>query len=366
MPTPANTLRIAVLPGDGIGPEVTDATLAVLDPLARRHGIGLAFETLRAGAFCYRDTGTAMSEETFAAAAGADAILLGAMGWPEIRTADGTEIAPQLDLRFRLNLYAGVRPFRALPGVPLALADPRARDIDLVIVRESTEGLFFSRDRGVVTHDMAEETLRITRPVTEKLARFSFGLAGRRAAARGRPGVVTLVDKANVFRAFAFMRGIFAEVASDFPDIASRSHYVDAMALDLVRRPWDFDVLPTENMFGDILSDLAAGLIGGMGFAPSADIGDAHAVFQPAHGTAPDIAGKGLANPTATLLSAAMMLEWLGERGAGANFTEAAAELAAAVDAAFASGVRTPDIGGRDGTWAVVQAVADRIRPKTA
>jgi 3-isopropylmalate dehydrogenase len=366
MPSPANTLRIAVLPGDGIGTEVTAATLAVLEPLARRHGLGIAFETLRAGAFCYRDTGTAMSEETFAAAAGADAILLGAMGWPEIRAADGTEIAPQLDLRFRLNLFAGVRPFRAIPGVPLPLADPRARQIDLVIVRESTEGLFFSRDRGTVTQDAAEETLRITRPVTEKLARFSFTLARSRAARRARAGTVTLVDKANVFRAFAFMRAIFAEVAAEFPDVTSRSHYVDAMALDLVRRPWDFDVLPTENMFGDILSDLGAALVGGMGFAPSADIGDTHAVFQPAHGTAPDIAGKGLANPTATLLSAAMMLEWLGARGAGPGWAEAGAELAAAVDGAFAAGLRTPDIGGRDGTAAVARAVADRLGPGRA
>ncbi|MBW6396246.1 isocitrate/isopropylmalate dehydrogenase family protein [Roseomonas sp. HJA6] len=361
MPLPSNTLRIAVLPGDGIGTEVTAATIAVLEPLAKRHGIGLAYEELRAGAFCYRDTGTAMSEETFESAAKADAILLGAMGWPEIRTEDGTEIAPQLDLRFRLNLYAGVRPFRALPGVPVALADPRARDIDLVIVRESTEGLFFSRDRGTVTHDMAEETLRITRGVTEKLARFSFGLAQQRAARRGRQGTVTLVDKANVFRAFAFMRGIFAEVAASYPDVAHGAHYVDAMALDLVRKPWAFDVLPTENMFGDILSDLGAGLIGGMGFAPSADIGDTHAVFQPAHGTAPDIAGTGIANPTATILSAAMMLDWLAGKGAGQAYADAAAELDAAVDAAFASGLRTADIGGQDGTAAAAKAVAARI-----
>jgi 3-isopropylmalate dehydrogenase len=361
MPLPSNTLRIAVMPGDGIGTEVTAATLAVLEPLAKRHGIGLAFEELRAGAFCYRDTGTAMSEETFEKAAKADAILLGAMGWPEIRTPDGTEIAPQLDLRFRLGLYAGVRPFRALPGVPLALADPRAREIDFVILRESTEGLFFSRGRGIVTEDMAEETLRITRPTTERLARFSFGLARRRAARRGRKGTVTLVDKANVFRAFAFMRGIFAEVAAGFPDVAHGTHYVDAMALDLVRRPWAFDVLPTENMFGDILSDLGAGLVGGMGFAPSADIGDTHAVFQPAHGTAPDIAGKGIANPTATILSAAMMLDWLAERGAGQGFADAAAELEGAVDAAFADGLRTADIGGSDGTAAAAKAVARRI-----
>lgn len=133
------------------------------------------------------------------------------------------------------------------------------------------------------------------------------------------------------------------------------------MALDHVRRPWDFDVLPTENMFGDILSDLGAGLIGGMGFAPSADIGDDHAVFQPAHGTAPDIADKGLANPTATLLSAAMMLDWLAARGTGERLAEAASEPTAAVDAAFASGLRTPDLGGRDGTAVAAKAVADNL-----
>lgn len=128
-----------------------------------------------------------------------------------------------------------------------------------------------------------------------------------------------------------------------------------------MRKPWEFDVLPTENMFGDILSDLGAGLVGGMGFAPSADIGDTHAVFQPAHGTAPDIAGKGLANPTATILSAAMMLDWLAGKGAGQGFADAAAELDAAVDAAFAGGLRTPDIGGKDGTAVAARAVAEKI-----
>ncbi|MCO6419738.1 isocitrate/isopropylmalate dehydrogenase family protein [Siccirubricoccus sp. KC 17139] len=357
----SNSVRVAVLPGDGIGTEVTQATLAVLEKLAKRHGIGIATETLPAGAFHYRETGEALPESSFAAAKAADAILLGAMGWPGIRYSDGTEIGPQLDLRFRLGLYAGVRPVKAIPGVPVALADPRARDIDLVILRESTEGLFFSRGRGTVTEDMAEETLRITRQVTEKLSRFAFRLAERRAARRGRRGVVTLVDKANVFRAFAFMRGVFDEVAAGFPGVEARHHYVDAMALDLLRRPWEFDVLPTENMFGDILSDLGAGLVGGMGFSPSADIGDEHAVFQPAHGTAPDIAGQGIANPTAMLLSAAMMLDWLAARGAGQGYGDAALELEGAVDAAFAAGLRTADIGGRDGTAAVAQAVAERI-----
>lgn len=356
----SNTIRIAVMPGDGIGPEVISVAVSVLERLARRHGLEMVTETLTAGAFAYRDTGSAMSEETFRRAETADAILLGAMGWPGIRYSDGTELNPQLDLRMRLGLYAGVRPIRAIPGVPTALADPRAAKIDFVLLRESTEGLFYSRDKGEVIDDQeARETLRITRETTTRLTHFAFRLAADRAARLGRPGRVTLVDKANVFRAFAFMRRVFDAVAAEHPDIAADHHYVDAMALDLVRRPWDFDVLPTENMFGDILSDLAAGLIGGMGFAPSADVGERHAVFQPSHGTAPDIAGQGIANPTATLLSAAMMLEWLAGRGAGERWLEAASELERAVDAAFAAGLRTYDIGGRDGTGVAAQAVAD-------
>ncbi|MBR0644903.1 isocitrate/isopropylmalate dehydrogenase family protein [Plastoroseomonas hellenica] len=357
-----NALHIALMPGDGIGTEVTEVCVGVLEPLARRHGLGLSFETLRAGAFAYRDTGNAMDEATFARAEKADAILLGAMGWPGIRYPDGTEIAPQLDLRFRLGLYAGVRPIRALPGVPLALADPRAAQIDLVILRESTEGLFAARGRGEIIDDReARDTMVITRATTERLSEFAFNLARRRAARRGRPGAVTLVDKANVFTGFAFMRRVFDEVAQRHPDLVASHHYIDAMALDLIRRPWDFDVLPTENMFGDILSDLGAGLVGGMGFAPSADIGDNHAVFQPSHGTAPDIAGKGLANPTAMLLSAALMLDWLGERGGGQAWSDAAAELEGAVDAAFAGGLRTPDIGGKAGTVEAGRAVIDKI-----
>jgi len=352
-----NTFDIAVLGGDGIGPEVMQATLAVLEALDARHKLGLRFNYLRAGAMAYRDTGTDLSDEVFEAAKAADAILLGAMGWPGIRHADGTELAPQITLRQRLDLYGGVRPIRAIPSVPLPLMDPRAARIDFVILRESTEGLFYSKDRGLVTPDMAEETLRLTRPTSLRLARMAFDLAGQRAKQLDRPGRVTLVDKANVFRAFAWLRLIFNEVAAENTAIAHDAVYVDAMALDLIRRPWDFDVLPTENMFGDILSDLAAGLIGGMGFAPSADLGDTHAVFQPSHGTAPDIAGKGLANPTATILSAAMMLEWLAARGGGEHLAEAALALRGAVDATFAGGLRTPDIGGRSGTAEVARQV---------
>ena len=354
-----NDFHIAVMPGDGIGVEVMDAAVAVLEAVEKRHGFSVSRELVQGGARAYRDTGTAMTEQAFDRAAKVDAILFGAMGWPDIRYPDGTEIAPQLDLRFRLELYAGVRPIRAIPGVPLALASPRAKDIDLVILRESTEGMFASRGKGVVIDDKeARDTQVITRATTERLTRFAFRLAERRKARRGTPGLVTLVDKANVFLSFAFMRKVFYETARDFPQLQAAHHYVDAMALDLVRRPWDFDVLPMENLFGDILSDLGAGLIGGMGFAPSADVGDKHALFQPSHGSAPDIAGKGIANPTAMILSTAMMLEWLGERASSQAAQDAAGEIERAVDKVFASGeVLTHDVGGRDGTTGVAKAV---------
>lgn len=360
------TINLAVMPGEGIGVEVMDAALAVLDAVERRHGLKLHRTAIAAGAHHYRDTGTALDEAGFEAAKDADAILFGAMGWPEIRYPDGTEIAPQLDLRIRLGLYAGVRPIRAIPGVPVALAAPEARGIDLVILRESTEGMFASRGKGEIEDDaVARDTMVITRDVTERLSRFAFRLAERRSARRGRRGAVTLVDKANVFRSFAFMRKVFHEIATEFPNVDAGHHYVDAMALDLVRRPWAFDVLPMENLFGDILSDLGAGLIGGMGFAPSADIGDDHAMFQPSHGTAPDIAGKGIANPTAMILSLAMALDWLAERSGDARLETAAQEIEAAVDDAFGSGaVRSYDIGGRQSTKEIAAAVIERLGRK--
>jgi 3-isopropylmalate dehydrogenase len=353
-----NTLGVAVMPGDGIGIEVTEAALAVLDAAERRFGFATSRETVPGGALLYRDTGDAFPETSFARAKAADAILFGAMGWPDIRYPDGTEIAPQLDLRFRLNLFAGVRPIRAIPGVPVALSDPRAESIDLVILRESTEGMFASRGKTVMVGDTeARDTQVITRVTTERLSDFAFSLARRRKA-RGGKGLVTLVDKANVFGSFAFMRKVFHEVAARHPDISATHHYVDAMALDLVRKPWAFDVLPMENLFGDILSDLGAGLIGGMGFAPSADIGEAHGMFQPSHGSAPDIFGQGIANPTAAILSAAMMLDWLSESRGVPALADAATAITRAVDQAFAGGMRTADIGGPDGTAAVGKRVA--------
>lgn len=358
----ANSYDIAVLAGDGIGIEVMDATIDLLRVAGQRYGVELVFTPLQAGAFAYKETGTDLSDETFERAARADAMLLGAMGWPGIRHADGTELGPQITLRQRLDLYGGVRPIRAIPGVPLTLSDPRAANIDFVVLRESTEGLFFSKDQGIVSYDWAEETLRLTRRTSERLARMAFKLAEYRALQLGRPGRVTVVDKANVFRAFAWLRGIFAEQSVEYSHVMLDHHYVDAMALDLVRRPWDFDVLPMENMFGDILSDLGAGLIGGMGFAASADLGDTHGLFQPSHGTAPDIAGKGIANPTACFLSAAMMLDWLSVRGGGQRLADAAVGIRAAVDTAFAEGLRTPDIGGTAGTVQVTRAVISALR----
>ncbi len=360
-----NAFHIAAMPGEGIGPEVVEAAVSVLGAVEARHGLKFDFEYVSGGAHQYKETGVAMTEDGFKVADVADAILFGAMGWPEIRRPDGTEPAPQLDLRFRLGLYAGLRPARAIPGVPLPLKSPRAKDIDLVLVRESIEGLFASRNKGVLENDtVARDTMVITRDVTERLSRFCFSLAGRRAALRQRRGTVTIIDKSNVFVSLAFMRKVFFEVSKNYPEIDARQHSVDATALDLIRHPWDFDVMVTENMFGDILSDLTAGLVGGMGFAPSGDIGDEHALFQPCHGTAPDIAGQGIANPTATILSAALMLDWLGVRHGSQACVEAAAEIEAAVDSAFGSGaVRSTDIGGKDGTGAVARAVIERLQP---
>src|SRR6185312_13163539 len=215
----ANAFHLAVMPGDGIGPEVIDAALHVLAAVERRFGLAFRQERIAGGAHHYRETGQVLDAQGLERAGAADAILFGAMGWPGIRLPDGTEIAPQLDLRFALDLFAGVRPIRAIPGVPTALADPRAARIDLVIVRESTEGMFASRGKGEIIDDReARDTQVITRAVTEKLTHFSFDLARRRQARRGTPGRVTLVDKANVFRSFAFMRRVFHEAAAQHPD----------------------------------------------------------------------------------------------------------------------------------------------------
>lgn len=367
-----NTIQdfhIAVLPGDGIGREVMPVCLDILTNALRITGnLNLRLETLPAGADTYRVTGEALPAQTMESTRAADAVLLGAMGLPNVRYPDGTEISPQLDLRVSLGLHAGVRPIRAIAGIPTMLEDPRAEDVDIVLIRESTEGMFATAGgRGVANDRPASDSLVVTRKVSEKLFDFAFRLARRRRDA-GHPGKVTCVEKSNALKSFAFFQRIFNERARLHPDVFANHTYVDAAALNLVRRPWDFDVMVTENLFGDILSDLWTGLIGGMGFAPSADVGDNHAVFQPCHGSAPDIVGLGKANPTAMILSSAMMLEWLGEQHDSAACVHAADLIRSAVDAAFVDGRLLPhDLGGRAGTSAIqrrVREALERVSPE--
>src|ERR1700742_738234 len=351
-----SALHIAVLGGDGIGPEVMAPALEVLRRIESTTDLKFRFTEAPAGANNYRETGKSMPDSTIRLCEEADAILLGACGLPSVRYPDNTEIMPQVELRFIFDLYAGVRPARLIPGVPSPIVGAQEHGIDLVLIRESTEGLFASMGKGVTTHDDARETLVVTRKTTERLFDFSLHLAERRKK-RGRPGRLTLVDKANVFKAFNWQRDIFAERKAKFPGVPTDLLYVDAGPAMVVRKPWDFDVMVMENMFGDILSDLAAGLIGGLGIAPSADIGDKHAVFQPCHGTAPDIMGQGKANPTAMILSAAMMLDWLADKHDHQPAADAALRIERAVDKAYASGIKPMEYGGKDGTDAVASAV---------
>jgi 3-isopropylmalate dehydrogenase len=358
----ANTdFHIAVLPGDGIGPEVMAPTLEILRRVETiTPSLQFRFSEGAAGAGHYKETGKSMPDSTIKLCEEADAILLGACGLPSVRYPDNTEIMPQVELRFIFDLYAGVRPARLIPGVPSPIVDAHKHGIDFVLIRESTEGLFASMGKGVVTQDDARETLVITRKTSTRLFDFSLRLTERRKA-RGKKGLLTCVDKANAFKAYAFFRNVFDERARNFPGVKTDHIYVDACAAMMVRRPWDFDVMVMENIFGDILSDLAAGLIGGLGIAPSADIGDTHAVFQPCHGTAPDIMGQGKANPTAMILSAAMMLDWLADRHDHPPAAEAAARIERAVDAAYAGGIKPMEYGGADGTLEIANAVVKAL-----
>jgi 3-isopropylmalate dehydrogenase len=356
---------IAVLPGDGIGPEVMTATTDVLTVLQNRIDRKFAFNTYPAGAQHYLESGDALPVATLAACRAADAILFGAMGLPHVRAKDGTEIIPQLDIRFALDLYAGVRPIRSFAGLSGPLADPRAAHIDMVLVRENTEGLFYARNRGYMegagNAEAAIDPMKITRGGTARICDFALNLARQRKA-KGKPGHVTSVDKANVFLSMAFWRQVFEERAAAFPDLRTDSAYVDATALNLVMKPWTFDVLVTENMFGDILSDLIAAFAGGMGMAPSADIGDKYALFQPAHGTAPDIAGKGIANPSAMLLSAVMMLDWLADLHSDTALANGARAIESSMERVFAQGVVRPyEFGGSSGTADIMRAVAEGL-----
>ena len=342
---PRKSFEIVVLSGDGIGIDVMTEGLRVLRAYESAHDVTFMLSEQPAGAGEYVRNGSALPSATVDACERADAVLLGAMGLPEVRLPDGKELTPQIDLRERFELYAGLRPTYLYHQSDSPLRGYESGEIDFVIVRESTEGLFSARLSAADEDDQeVRDVLRITRKGSERLCHAAFKLA------RTRRGKVSIVDKANVLPSMVFMRKIFDEVAKEYPDVETEHVYVDAAALFLVQRPNEFDVLVTENMFGDILSDLASGLIGGMGMAPSADIGDSCAVFQPAHGTAPDIAGKGIANPVGMILSVAMMLDWLpGTDGQG---------IRDAVAAALAQPeTRTPDMGGKLTTTEMTDAV---------
>ncbi len=327
---------IATIPGDGIGTEAMAAAVKVLEALAERTSLEFEFSLLYAGDEHKERTGVALPPETVEGVKASDACLFAAVG--------DTAKEVIIPLRQRLNLYANLRPAKAYPGVPAI--NP---DVDIMIVRENTEGIYkMIGDRG---RDYGFNVRVITREASERIVRYAFEYAKKNGKSK-----VSAVHKANVLD---YTDDVFLEaardVAKDYPGVAYEEVIVDACAMKLVLAPQQFQVIVTTNMFGDILSDEAAGLVGGLGMAPSGNVGDELCIFEPVHGSAPDIAGKGIANPVATILSAAMMLEWLGEK-------EAADRLEAAVLKVLKEGmVRTPDLGGANTTDDVADAVIERL-----
>ncbi|MQA81321.1 MAG: isocitrate/isopropylmalate dehydrogenase family protein [Streptosporangiales bacterium] len=348
-------LGIAVIPGDGIGPELVESATAVLRAVTERDGPVLDVTTVPAGAAEYRDTGHNLAPGMLERlATDFDAVLKGPVGLPEVRRPDGTEGGLLGGvLRTGLDTYANVRPIRLLPGVTTPTTY-RPGDIDYVIVRENTEGLYLSRGTGVVTPHAAADQLMVTRPGCERVARFAFELARRRGGAPS-DGVrrVTCVDKSNVLRSYAFMRAVTTEVAAEYPDVELDFRYADAAAHDLVVTPGHFDVVLAENFLGDILSDLGAGTVGGLGMCPSGNIGDRAAYFEPIHGTAPALAGSDRANPISQILSAGMLLAHLGLAGL-ADRVDAAVRSALGDGAVVLTAVGTPERGTRAVTEEVV------------
>ena len=329
--------RIALIRGDGIGPELIDAALTVLAAVTGE----LEYVEVDAGADTYRRTGVACApEDVELMRSGVDATLKGPVGLPDVRFPDGTEAGVLGGvLRTGLDLYANVRPVLLLPGVSSALAEPG--EIDYTIVRENTEGLYASRGKGVGNRWAVSDTLMTTREGTARVCRHAFERARRK---------VTCVDKSNVLRSHALFREVFREVAGDFPHIETEFVYADAAAQALVLRPQEFDVLVMENFLGDILSDLGGATVGGISLCPAGNIGDHGAYFEPIHGSAPSIAGRGLANPVGQILAAAMMLDHLG-RGSDGD------RVRRAVTRALAEGaVRIGHDGSAEGGPAAVAA----------
>jgi homoisocitrate dehydrogenase len=329
---------IVLIPGDGVGKEVIPAAAEVLAAL----GLGFEFVEAHAGFEHFQKTGNAIPDETLADVEAAGVALFGATASPSTNVPGYR--SPILALRKTFDLYANLRPTFSLPG---KFSRP---NVNLLIVRENTEGLYAGRERREGDTAIAERV--VTAQASERIARAAFELAReRKAQLPASKAQVTVVHKANVLKV---TDGLFREtclrVAAEYPDIAAKEMLVDAMAMRLARDPENFDVIVTTNLFGDILSDEASALMGGLGVAPSANVGAGAAVFEPVHGSAPDIAGQGVANPVGAILSAAMLLEHINQAGA-------ANRVRAAVTEALKAGVMTPDLGGSAGTKAVAAAV---------
>ena len=333
--------RIALVEGDGVGPEVMGAALSVLKALEGRYDLSFDIRPAPAGDACLRSTGEALPEESLQTIRNSDACLKGPVG----ETAADTIIR----LRQLLDLYANIRPSKNLPGVASV-----ASEVDFVIVRENTEDLYkgmeFAFDGGAIAIRL------ITKKASQRIAEHAFSLAERRAKK------VVAVHKSNVLRkSDALFAATCREVAARHPKVELTDMYVDAASMNLIRAPQSFDVIVTTNLYGDILSDEAAQLVGGLGVAPSANIGDNYALFEPVHGSAPDIAGRGISNPVAMLLATAMMLDWLGEKRKDEVSIRASVSLSEAVNTVLQRGVRTPDLGGTARSLDFAEAVTREI-----
>ncbi len=351
-------MKILVLEGDGIGPEICAATVACLQDISRARQLGLEFESADIGFAGLKKHGSTLSDAVFERARAADGVILGPVSTAEYPPADKGGINPSAALRKGLDLYANIRPSKVRPGIPAI-----AKQMDLVVVRENTEGFYADRNmfRGsgefMPTEDVALAVRKITRQGCHRIAEAAFDLATRRRKH------VTAVHKGNVLH---LSEGLFEEevrkVAARYPAVTVDDMHIDAACSHLVRTPEHFDVIVTTNMFGDIMSNIAAEMSGSMGLASSLNRGDKHAVAQSAHGSAPDIAGKGIANPAALMMSVAMLLEWLGERHQRRELVAAGQQMAEAVETALVTpSEQTVDLGGTLGTAAFGKAVAARL-----
>ncbi len=370
----AHTYTIAALPGDGTGPEVVAATEAVLEAAQERFDVHLDWTEHACGAQHYKGHGEEWAPGALEAAQEADAILLGAIGWPGVRLPDGNIAGAGVvfGLRFGLDLYANLRPCKLFEGVPHKIhgAFQRIWDpslVDMVILRENTEGLY-TPARGTLSRggidEVAVDNNLITRKGCQRVIQKAFELAQDRSGAPSDGQQrVTCIDKANVLAGSRLFRQVFEQVASDHPAIETDFAYVDAFTQWLVRSPEYYDVCVTTNMLGDIVTDLAAVLQGGMGMAPAGNVGDENAMFEPVHGSAPKHAGKDKVNPTACILAGGMMLDWLGKQHADERMREAAQAIEDAVAGVLAEGKTiTYDLGGSAKTSDVGRAAADAIR----